>query len=144
MSPSLINQPFGVCALQKFHIGRRINGIDTGIEEPTMVRGRGWSLPIGAYTAFQIVEACAPLLETVLHHLGTDSPSERPARDMLLESLASNLSLGTRESSLHIPAEDAGRKEIADQAVKIGKTLVSYAREVGDAPLGGLQDPQSL
>lgn len=94
-----------------------------------MVKGAGWSIPSGAYTARQIVEGCAPLLETVLYHLGP-SPSNQPsARDMLLDNLASNLVLGTRESSLDIPATDASRKEFATQAVKIGKTLVTYARE---------------
>lgn len=53
---------------------------------------------------------------------------------MLLDNLASNLALETRESSLNIPLRDAGRKEIADQATKIGETLVGYAREVKNAP----------
>lgn len=72
------------------------------------------------------------MLETVLHHLGPSPPDQPSAREMLLDNLASNLALGTRESSLEIPAKDASRKEFAAQAVKIGKTLVTYARETKD------------
>lgn len=69
-----------------------------------MVKDRGWCLPLGTYAPFQIAEACAALLETVLHHIEPGGPDEHPTRDMLLERLASNLSLGTREFSLHFPA----------------------------------------
>ena len=51
---------------------------------------------------------------------------------MLLDNLASNLALGTRESSLELPLKDASRKEFAAQAVKIGEALVSYARGTKD------------
>ncbi|CAD0096193.1 unnamed protein product [Aureobasidium mustum] len=132
MSPLLVTQPFEIANLQNLSVGRALPSLQTGYEGPTMVKGAGWSLPSGAYTARQIVEGCAPLLETVLYHLGP-SPSDQPsARDMLLDNLASNLALGTRESSLDIPTNSASRKEFAAQAVKIGKTLVTYARETKD------------
>ncbi|KAG9680218.1 hypothetical protein KCU87_g495, partial [Aureobasidium melanogenum] len=132
MSPSLSAKPFHVMSLQNLDIGRALPPLSTGYDGPTMVKGTGWSLPSGAYTARQIVEGCAPLLETVLHHLGPSPPDQPSAREMLLDNLASNLALGTRESSLDIPAKDASRKEFAAQAVKIGKTLVTYARGIKD------------
>ncbi|KAH8600028.1 hypothetical protein B0O99DRAFT_347747 [Bisporella sp. PMI_857] len=90
-----------------------------------------WHIPAGTYTPRQIVQSCSPLLEAVLYHLGPDRPGE-PARELLLGNLASNLRIDTRESTLRLPdvAGDAGRKEIANQAIKIGKTIVQYAREV--------------
>lgn len=134
MSPLLVAQPqpFEIASLQNLSVGRALSSLQTGCEGPTMVEGAGWSLPFGAYTARQIVEGCAPLLETVLHDLGPSPPNQPSARDMLLDNLASNLALGTRESSLDIPATDASRKEFATQAVKIGKTLVTYARETNN------------
>lgn len=132
MSPLLVAQPLEIASLQSLSIGRALSSIQTGYEGQTMVKGAGWSLPSGAYTARQIVEGCAPLLETVLYHLGPSPSDQLSARDMLLDNLASNLALGTRESSLDIPAIDASRKEFATQAVKIGKTLVDYARETKD------------
>ncbi|KAG9962662.1 hypothetical protein KCU61_g4327, partial [Aureobasidium melanogenum] len=134
MSPSLSVKPFHVMSLQNLSIGRALPLFSTGYDGPTMFKGTGWSLPSGAYTARQIVEGCAPLLETVLHHLGPSPPDQPSAREMLLDNLASNLALGTRESSLEIPVKDASRKEFAAQAVKIGKTLVTYAREIKDVP----------
>lgn len=134
MVPSLSAKPFHVTSLQNLSIGHALPPLQTGYGESTMVKGTGWSLPSGAYTARQIVEGCAPLLETVLHHLGPSPPDQPSARKMLLDNLASNLALGTRESSLEIPAKGASRKEFAAQAVKIGKTLVTYARETNDVP----------
>ncbi|KAF2150680.1 hypothetical protein K461DRAFT_295932 [Myriangium duriaei CBS 260.36] len=93
-----------------------------------------WSLPAGDYTARQVVQGFAPLLETVLHVLGKDRPGETTARHMLFDNLASNLATDTRESSLQIPPRDPGRKEMANQAEKIGKVLVEYARQVGEVP----------
>ncbi|KAG9843291.1 hypothetical protein KCU68_g7788, partial [Aureobasidium melanogenum] len=132
MSPLVGAQPFHVRGMQNLSIGRALSPLHTGYDGSTMVKGTGWSLPSGAYTARQIVEGCAPLLETVLHHLGPSPADRPPAREMLLDNLASNLALGTRESSLEIPAKDASRKEFAAQAVKIGKTLVTYARKIKD------------
>lgn len=100
----------------------------------------GWLLPSGSYTARQIVEGCAPLLETVLSNLGHDPPSSPTARQMLLDNLASNLNIGTRESSLHIPMSDASRKEIARHAIIIGQQLVQYASEAKDVQF----DPQYI
>lgn len=132
MSPLLTSQLPEVSAFQNLSIGQALPPFVTDHSGPSMIKDKGWSLPTGAYTARQVVESCAPLLETVLHHLGP-SPYDQPsARHMLLDNLASNLALGTRESSLEIPLKDASRKEFADQAIKIGEALVSYARETKD------------
>ncbi len=132
MSSTAVQQPFIVPVLDNLTIGRIIKRTVNGSNGATMTGG-GWSLRAGNYTARQVVEGCAPLLETVLHHLGPDPPNGPAARHMLLDNLSSNLDLGTRESSLHIPTTDAGRKEIAHQAVTIGKKLVHYAAETRDA-----------
>lgn len=132
MSPTAVQQSFKVPVLDNLTIGRIIKPIANGSNGATMTDS-GWSLPAGNYTARQVVEGCAPLLETVLHHLGSDPSNGPTARQMLLDNLSSNLDLGTRESSLHIPTTDAGRKEIAHQAVMIGKELVQYAAETRDA-----------
>lgn len=113
--------------LSKYHI----DVIADGSKGAKHLQNSKWHIPAGSYTARQIVQSCSPLLETVLYHLGPDSPQQR-AREMLLDNLASNLSLDTRESTLLLPnvEHDKGRKEVAAQAVKIGKTIVQYAREV--------------
>lgn len=121
--------PFRIPALNNLKIGRTLTVNPEGSKAPTMLAGQGWNIPTGLYTPRQIVQACAPLLETVLHHLGRDPEGGPTARDMLLDNLASNLALNTRESSLQLHATDAARVEIAKQAIKIGKTLVEYARE---------------
>lgn len=132
MSPLLTSPLFEGSAFQNLSIGQALPPFVSGRDGPTMIKGKGWLLPAGAYTARQIVESCAPLLETVLHNLGPDPEDQPTARDMLLDNLASNLALETRESSLEIPLKDASRKEFAAQAVKIGEALVSYARETED------------
>ncbi|KAH0282320.1 hypothetical protein M436DRAFT_83838 [Aureobasidium namibiae CBS 147.97] len=129
MSPLLTSRLCEVSAFHDFKIGQAISPFVTGHDGPTMIKGRLWSLPTGVYTARQVVESCAPLLETVLHNLGPDPEGQPTARHMLIDNLASNLALGTRESSLVIPLKDASRKEFAAQAVKIGEALVSVARE---------------
>ena len=132
MSPLLTSHSLEVSAFQNLTIGQAVSPFVTGHDGPTMINGKHWFLPTGAYTARQIVESCAPLLETVLHNLGPDPDGQPTARHMLLDNPASNLALGTRESSLEIPLKDASRKEFAAQAVKIGEALVSYAREAKD------------
>ncbi|KAL9616287.1 MAG: hypothetical protein Q9160_008827 [Pyrenula sp. 1 TL-2023] len=130
MSPSAILQPFQASTVENLEIGHNLKPRASGSGGPTMKPGSGWFLPSGSYTAQQIVEGCAPLLETVLSNLGQDPPGSPTARQMLLDNLASNLNIGTRESSLHIPMSDASRKEMAGQAVRVGQQLIQYASEV--------------
>ena len=133
MSPALVEQPFKVSSLAPLHCGRAKIFRAQGSNGPTMPEGKAWALPAGVYTPRQIVEANAPLLEAVLHHLGPNPPgSLMTTREMLLDNLASNLALGTRESSITIPTTDASRAEMAKQAIKIGKVLVDYARNASD------------
>ena len=140
MSPGLVEKPrFGVSSLKQLQFGLATNFESKGSNGPTMVKGKSWALPAGAYTPRQIVEANAPLLEVVLHHLGPNpSESLMTPREMLLDNLVSNLALGTRESSITIPTRDPGTAEMAAQAVKIGKVLIKYARNVSDVEY----DPQ--
>jgi hypothetical protein len=95
-------------------------------------KGGQWDLPAGLYTPKQIVEALAPLLETCVHHLGPSPAGEPPAREQLLDNLASVLALDTHEASISIPTGDASRAELAQQAATIGKTLITYAEDVKD------------
>jgi hypothetical protein len=92
--------------------------------------GKPWTLPAGVYTPRQIVEANAPLLEIVVHHLGESPSGEPSARDLLVDNLASNLALNTRESSITIPTRDLSRTELAKQAESIGKRLIEYAKAI--------------
>lgn len=110
-------------------VGQVVDHVAVGGRGASTSRGSTWYLPPGLYTPRQIVAGCAPLLEAVLHHLGPEPSNTFSARSMLLENLASNLQLHTRESSFRIDVTttDAGRKEIAMQALKIGETLVQYA-----------------
>lgn len=132
MSPSSKTDSYRITGLHNLLVGQPLPAFASDHSDPTMIQGVGWSLPAGPYTARQIVVGCAPLLETVLHNLGPDDEGQLTAREMLLDNLASNLNLGTRESSLEIPLKDPGRKEMAEQAVKIGKSIVTYAREAKD------------
>ena len=140
MSPALVEKPpFEVSSLKHLQFGLAKSFVSKGSDGPTLTKGKLWALPAGAYTPRQIVEANAPLLEVVLHHLGPNPPgSLMTPREMLLDNLASNLALGTRESSITIPTRDSGNAEMAMQAIRIGKVLINYARNVSDVQY----DPQ--
>lgn len=132
MSPALFEKQLESPNLGNLQIGRAKEFKPKGSNGPTMPKGKPWGLPAGAYTPRQIVEANAPLLETVIHHLGPSPFGEPPARELLIDNLASNLALNTREASITIPANDPSRVEMTDQAVKIGKKLIEYVRNVTD------------
>jgi hypothetical protein len=132
MSPAHTNGPLEILGSPNFRIGTSLNAIIKGSNGLTMMKGKDWSLPGGAYTARHVVEAVAPLLETVLHHLGPNPVGETPAREMLLDNLSWNLSLGNRGSSLTIPVKNSSSAEMAKQANRIGQTLVEYAQNVTD------------
>ncbi|KAE8148718.1 hypothetical protein BDV25DRAFT_130994 [Aspergillus avenaceus] len=93
-----------------------------------------WALQPGLYTPRQLVEGLAPLLDTVVFRLGQDPPKTTPAREQLLDNIASNLDINTREATLRFPdiEIDDSRKEMAEQAKRIGQTLVQYARDHSD------------
>lgn len=95
-----------------------------------------WTLRSGVYTPHQLVEGFAPLLDTVVYSLGEDAPNTRPARASLLDNVASNLATNTRESTLAFQKDvpDLSRKEIKEQAERIGNVLVQWAREAVNGP----------
>ncbi len=145
MSPAIVHvdieKPPSEVSSIHLQFGLATNFVSKGSNGPTMAKGKEWALPAGAYTPRQIVEANAPLLQVVLLHLGPNPPgSLMTPREMLLDNLASNLALGTRESSITIPTRDSSTAEMAAQAVKIGKVLIKYARNVSDVQY----DPQYL
>jgi hypothetical protein len=132
MSPALLEQPFEVPSLA-LQIGKQKQFSAKGPDGVApLPKGGQWGLPAGLYTVKQIVEANAPLLETCIHHLGPSPDGEPSAREQLIDNLASNLALDTREASISIPTGDPNRAELAKQAINIGKTLIKYVRNVSD------------
>lgn len=104
---------------------------DAGIHDPRPLK-ETWGLRAGVYTPRQLVEGFAPLLDAVVFQLGIDPPDSRPARTQLLDNLAANLATDTRESTLRLTGPlDISRQELKDQANRIGKTLIQWARESG-------------
>ncbi len=95
-----------------------------------------WTLRSGVYTPRQVVEGFAPLLDTVVYRLGDDTPNTKSARASLLDNVLSNLATDTREATLpfqkNVP--DLSRREMKEQADRIGKTLVKWAGEVSNGP----------
>ncbi|KAI9836625.1 MAG: hypothetical protein M1819_001259 [Sarea resinae] len=103
MAPAHVEQPFEASGPLRLRIGTVLRSIVEGSNGQAMVKGKGWSLPQGPYRARQIVEANTPLLETVLHVLGPELAGEGATtspREMLLDNLSWNLSLGNPGSSL--------------------------------------------
>lgn len=89
-----------------------------------------WGLRAGIYTPRQLVEGFAPLLDAVVLRLGNDPPDTKPARVRLLDNVAANLATDTREATLRLPEPlDISRREINQQANRIGKSLVRWALE---------------
>ena len=120
-------------------VGQKISvNPDAGAHDKGATR-EAWGLKTGLYTPRQLVEAFAPLLDTVVFRLGPDPSNARPARVQLLDNLGSNLDITTREATLRLPESvlDDSKREIADQARCIGRTLVEYARN----HTGGSFDP---
>jgi hypothetical protein len=114
-------------------IGRSVAPV-TAPYPAAKITTREWTLHPGVYTPRQLVQGFAPLLDTVLHHLAPDGdPSSSPEkpRIQLLDNIAAILSTDTRESSLPFPEHvpDNSRREIRDQARRIGKHLVKWATE---------------
>lgn len=103
---------------------------DGGIHD-TQPFKEAWGLRAGVYTPMQLVEGFAPLLDTVVFHLGDDPIGSKPARSRLLDNVAANLATDTREATLRLNEPlDISRREINDQATRIGKTLVQWARGI--------------
>lgn len=103
--------------------------VDGGIHDTQPLK-EAWGLRSGLYTPKQLVEGFAPLLDTVVFHLGDDPLGGKPARARLLDNLAANLATDTREATLRLVEPlDISRREINSQAVRIGKSLVQWARD---------------
>lgn len=111
-------------------LGRReFTCVDAGIHS-TQPLEEAWGLRPGIYTPKQLVESFAPLLDTVVFHLGNDPRDTKPARTQLLDNIAANLATNTREATLRLTEPlDISRREMNDQATQIGKTLVRWARD---------------
>ncbi|KAA8652886.1 uncharacterized protein ATNIH1004_001795 [Aspergillus tanneri] len=128
----------GLCAggTNHINIGQSIAvRPDAGAHDKGTLR-EAWGLKSGVYTPRQLVEGFAPLLDTVVFRLGPDPPNARPARAQLLDNLVANLDSNAREATLRLPDTDLddSRQEIAEQARRIGRTLVQYARNQTGGP----------
>jgi hypothetical protein len=121
---------FRLSSLGGLIVGQHFQGHADAGEHDTKPLKEAWGLRAGVYTPRQLVEGFAPLLDAVVFRLGTDPPNSKPARTQLLDNLAANLATDTRESTLRLVEPlDISRREIKDQANRIGKTLVQWARE---------------
>ncbi|KAM0432318.1 hypothetical protein ACHAPT_004858 [Fusarium lateritium] len=89
----------------------------------------------GIYTARELVQITAPLLNSIIHALGDDGDGEPSSKDVLVDGLAASLAVTGRESTLPLSygKSDTSRREIANQAQVIGDALVSYARSTPQA-----------
>ncbi|KAJ5814538.1 hypothetical protein N7474_006315 [Penicillium riverlandense] len=110
--------------------GRNITPKADGGMNDTTPLTEAWGLHSGVYTPRQLVESFAPLLDVVVHGLGSNPPNSKPSRVRLLDNLAANLATDTREATLRLAEPlDVTRQEMKDQATRIGKSLVHWARE---------------
>ena len=129
MMASATQGVYRMTRLNRLILGQSISPAASGHQNDIRLL-KAWRLDSGLYTARQMVEGFSPLLDTVVHRLGRDPPHATPAKKMLLDSVLSNLSIGTRETTLPLAGNnDASRKEMADQAAQIGEILVQYAFE---------------
>ncbi|KAF3388531.1 hypothetical protein F1880_004517 [Penicillium rolfsii] len=120
----------GLSSLGGLLIGQRFHAHADAGEHETKPLKEAWGLRAGVYTPRQLVEGFAPLLDAVVFHLGPDPPNSKPARTQLLDNLNANLATDSRESTLRLVEPlDISRREIKDQASRIGKSLVQWARE---------------
>jgi hypothetical protein len=121
---------FRLSSLGGLIVGQHFQANADAGEHDTKPLKEAWGLRAGVYTPRQLVEGFAPLLDAVVFRLGTDPPNSKPARTQLLDNVAANLATDTRESTLRLVEPlDISRREIKDQANRIGKTLVQWARE---------------
>lgn len=116
------------------HLLRLGQMIDAAAAEGRQSDGahEGWDLPRRALTAHQIVEELDALFHAVCLHLGASARD----RQVLLQSMAVTLSIGGREASLPLQAlafEDPLRRELTDQAHRIGRSLADWAVAISDA-----------
>lgn len=121
---------FRLSSLGGLIVGQHFQAHADAGEHDTKPLEEAWGLRAGVYTPRQLVEGFAPLLDAVVFRLGTDPPNSKPARTQLLDNLAANLATDTRESTLRLVEPlDISRREIKNQANRIGKSLVQWARE---------------
>ncbi|KAJ6016339.1 hypothetical protein N7540_010930 [Penicillium herquei] len=129
------SRPYRLAGLGGILVGHTIPPKPDGSarDEP---QPHAWSLRSGVYTPRELVEGFAPLLETIVYHLGQDSPNTRSAQASLLDNVASNLATNTRESTLPFQDDvpDLSRREIKEQADRIGLALVNWARDASNGP----------
>ena len=127
---------FRIAKLSGLILGHTIHQTADGSQRLPMLKqvaGKrtDWTIPTGVYTPYEIVAGVAPLLETVLLHLDHTSDGRSQSRKLLVNGLASSLSINSRESTFPLPTPitHAARKEVAKQAERIGQTLVGYVRD---------------
>lgn len=125
-----LSNPFRLTALQGAVLGKEwLSKADAGTNDSQPLT-EAWGLRPGVYTPRQLVEGFAPLLDTVVFRLGSDPPEALSARNQLLDNIVSNLATDTREATLRLSEPlDVSRREIKEQAIRIGHSLVQWARD---------------
>ncbi|VUC34852.1 unnamed protein product [Clonostachys rosea] len=134
--PSTTQEPYYLPGYNSLTLGYRIStvsNIELAImnnEHEPKLDPRCHPSP-GIYRARDLVEITAPLLNSILQGLGSDDSAELPSSQVLIDGLAASLAVTGRESTLPLSygRSDTSRKEISEQAQKIGQVLVGYAKE---------------
>lgn len=111
-------------------IGERLSIVPDAGTNDTEPLAEAWGLLSGVYTPRQLVQSFSSLLDAVVSSLGKDSSARQSARHSLLDNMSANLSIDSREATLRLsePLDDS-RREIRSQADRIGRSLVTWARE---------------
>ncbi|KAK7213922.1 hypothetical protein V2G26_021100 [Clonostachys chloroleuca] len=134
--PSTTQEPYSLPGHDSLTLGYKIS-TESNFEAAVMNNKKEPRLdptchPIpGIYRARELVEITAPLLGSILHTLGSDDSTELSSPKVLIDGLAASLAVTGRESTLPLSygRSDTSRREISEQAQKIGEALVGYARE---------------
>ena len=128
-----VRPPYRISGLDGLTLGRIIApSTANNNSKPSKPTSQVWHFPPGNYTPKQVVEHVAPLLESLLLQLGPDPPGAPSSHEILIAGLRSCLSSNTSESTLSIKVDsrtDSSRKEMAQQASRIGDVLVQHAQE---------------
>lgn len=132
--------PYCLTSLGNLQVGHAISAIKYAEYDPSAQRPSSWynggNLAPGVYNLKRVVYENSPILDAVVQRLVPDAKSSREAdKELLIKGLQASLAMSGRESTFPIAnvAHDTSRKEIADQAERINKTILQYVNEAPSA-----------
>lgn len=114
----------------RLHLGQAVEVSPPGVQGSDP-ESEGWDLPRQPLCPRQIVEELDVLFEAVCQRIG-----DTVDRQALLGSMAATLAIDGRESSLPLKALDFAdplRRELTDQAVRIGGAIAAWVVEINGA-----------